>query len=265
MQSNTVKAIALSFLFSLWNVSYGAVLIPIKAPEKATSSSADPTLTLLYETNKPPTATLLFIPGGTGSLGLKEGMKLPKEGSSNPYMRGVFLPLVESSVNVVVVDNPTPIIGGGGNSGNDRLDRIESAIRFYKEKFKAPIWLYGLSNGAAAVIDMTNRSADIRQEIAGVFLVSARKQYSFAYEAKFPVVIINHRLDGCDNSPYDSAVKRFESLKEKKVNVKLVTVEGGDPHGNGGAEGGDACHGGYHMFNNAYKEAADAIEMNLPK
>jgi hypothetical protein len=252
MQSITVKAIALSCFMSLCGVSYAAVVIPIEAPAKSSSASKDPTLTMLFESEHPAKGTVFFIPGGDGTTPIKEGMTH----TTHPWMVGVLIPLTKVGFNVVTISNPTAIDAKSGQPGADRLDRIESAVNYYRAKLKVPVILLGHSNGTAAVHEFANRSEENRQSIAGVVLSAARQEYRFNTEVKFPVLIVHHKLDACDTTSYSSATSRYESYKAMKLAVKFVAIEGGEG-------GGQPCYAGYHMYYKAYQEVADALINNL--
>lgn len=237
-------------------VANAGVVIPIKAPEKALFASGDPTMTLLLEAEKPATKTVLFIPGGNGHYGLREG---PME-VRTPFSLGIFIPLTKASINVVIIDNPRPIDERSGAPGSDRIDRIETVVKFYQAKFRTPIWLFGHSNGTAAVMEFINRSDENRQLIAGVVLSASRQEYKIDsdVEVKFPVLILHHRNDGCRTTPYASAVKRFDAFKERNISVEFVTIEGGEG-------GGEPCQAGYHMYNKAYQEVVNALLGSVAK
>lgn len=244
----------IALVLGLCNGSNAAVVTPIEAPGKATFASKDPTLTMLFEAEQPATATVFFIPGGDGTTPIKEGMTETR----NPWTVGILLPLTKAGYNVVVVSNPTAIDPKYGNPGDDRLDRIESAVKYYRAKLKVPVILLGHSNGTAAVHEFANRSEENRQSIAGVVISAGRQEFRFNTEVKFPVVIVHHKLDACDTTSYSSATSRYESYKSMKLAVKFVAIEGGEG-------GGQPCYAGYHMYYKAYQEVADALINNLPK
>jgi hypothetical protein len=66
--------------------------------------------------------------------------------SRNPWFNGIFGPLFKSTINVVVVSNPYAIDEKTARPGDDRIDRIESVVKFYKSKLKVPVYLLGHSN-----------------------------------------------------------------------------------------------------------------------
>jgi pimeloyl-ACP methyl ester carboxylesterase len=254
VESKSYKAIRFLVLVSMCSAANAAVVIPIEAPGKATFASKDPTLTMLFEPEQPAKATVFFIPGGDGTTPIKEGMTY----TTHPWTVGVLLPLTKAGYNVVTISNPTAIDARSGQPGGDRLDRIESAVKYYRDKLKVPVILLGHSNGTAAVHEFANRSEENRQSIAGVVISAGRQEYKLNTEVKFPILIVHHKLDACDTTSYSSATLRYESYKEMKLAVKFVTIEGGEG-------GGQPCYAGHHMYYKAYQEVADALIANLPK
>ena len=254
MRAINFLAGVIALVLGLCNGSNAAVVIPIEAPGKATFASKDTTLTMLFESEQPAKATVFFIPGGDGTTPIKEGMTETRY----PWSVGILLPLTKAGYNVVIVSSPTAIDANSGFPGDDRLDRIESAVKYYRAKLKVPVILFGHSNGTAAVHEFANRSEENRQSISGVVISAARQEYRFNTEVKFPILIVHHKLDACDTTSYSSATSRYESYKSKKMTVKFVAIEGGEG-------GGQPCYAGYHMYYKAYQEVADALINNLPK
>lgn len=260
MQSNIVKAIAISLLFSLGGVSYAAVVIPIEAPVKDSSASRDPTLTMLYEAEKPATATIVYVAGGNGQQGIKEGMAEAK----GTFGANVMVPLAKATFNVVIVDTPYPLLGNNmwisSRSENDHLDRIESVVKFYAARLKAPIWLFGQSNGSATVAAFINRAGENRQLLSGALLSSSRNEVKLDTDVAFPIVFLHHKSDGCKITTYDSAMANYEKFKKmNKAETKFVTIQGGSE------KGGPCTAEGHHMYVDAHQEATAAIEKSLTK
>ncbi len=259
MQPNTFKAIALSFLLSLCSGSNAAVGIPIEGPAKASFSSKEPTMTMLMEAERPAKATILFLPGGDGVVPIKEGMTEPR----NPFTLGVFGPLIKSGYNVVIVGTPYPINHGRNPTiTNDRLDRIESVIKFYGEKLKAPIWLMGHSTGGLQVIEFANRATENLKLLRGLIMSGSRHESSFSSEVKLPALFVHHRRDGCPGTQHSDLTVVFEKYKQtNNSDSKFVTIEGGT------GDTDNPCYNmkGHHMYNGAYQEVAEALERNLAK
>jgi pimeloyl-ACP methyl ester carboxylesterase len=254
MRAINFMAGVIALVLGLCNGSNAAVVISIEAPEKTTFASKDPTLTMLFESEQPAKATVVFIPGGDGTTPIKEGMTY----TTHPWTVGILLPLTKAGYNVVTISNPTAIDARSGQPGGDRLDRIESAVKYYRDKLKVPVILLGHSNGTAAVHEFANRSEENRQSIVGIVISAGRQEYRLNVEVKFPILIVHHKLDACDTTSYSSATSRYESYKAMKLAVKFVAIEGGEG-------GGQPCYAGYHMYYRAYQEVADALLANLPR
>jgi hypothetical protein len=260
MQSHTAKAIVVSLLFSLYGTSYAAVVIPIEAPAKDSSASKDPTLTMLYEPEKPATATIVYLAGGNGQQGIKEGMTEAR----GTFGANVMAPLAKATFNVVIVDTPYPLLGNNmwisSRSENDHLDRIESVVKFYKARLKAPIWLFGQSNGSATVAAFINKSSENRQLLSGAVLSSSRNEVKLDSDVELPMVFLHHKSDGCKITTYDSAMANYEKFKKmNKAETKFVTIQGGSE------KGGPCTAEGHHMYFDAHQEATAAIEKSLTK
>jgi hypothetical protein len=271
MQSKTIEATVSSLLFFLCGATYAAVVIPIDAPAKDSASSKDPTLTMLYEAEKPATATIVYMPGHNGQQGISAGMTEVKGALDSPLGRArvfaadVMAPLAKTTFNVVIVDTPYPLLGNNmwisSRSENDHLDRIESVVKFYKARLKAPVWLFGQSNGSASVAAFINRSNENRQLLSGAVFSSSRNEISLATDVALPMVFLHHKSDGCKITTYDSALANFEKFKKlNKAEMKFVTIQGG-------SENRAPCSAeGLHMYaGGAEQEATTAIEKSLTK
>ena len=257
MRAINVLAGGIALVLGLCSGSNAAVVIPIEGPAKALFSSKEPTMTMLFEAEKPAKATILFLPGGDGVVPLKEGMTESK----NPFFLGIFGPLIKGGYNVVTVGTPYPIDHGrSATVSDDRLDRIESVVRFYRERLKAPIWLLGHSTGAGQVITFVNRSAENRQLLHGAIMSSSRHEHSFSSEVRLPTLFVHHRRDGCPNTQHSDATEIFGKYKQtNNSGSKFLTIEGGT------GDSDNPCYNmkGHHMYNGAYQEVAEALERNL--
>ena len=111
----------------------------------------------MYRKGKNSKALVIFIPGGEGYVGLKEGeldhpSQLFKtlEKLSNPN-------LTSGKFDVVLLDSPAELSPRqyypSDRGAFDHMIRIESAIRYYKEKTGLPVWLMGHSNGGISLTE----------------------------------------------------------------------------------------------------------------
>lgn len=240
---------------SVWLVSssvpaIAAEVIPIDAPAKAFLASKDPTMAMFMEAEKPATATLIFIPGGDGRLGFKQGTVEPR----GAFAVGIFKPLNRSAFNVVIVDDPVGVDFKIGYSGDDRIDRIDSVVRYYHAKLKTPLFLFGHSHGSNAVMRYLNRSPESLQLVSGVVLSSSRVGINVEPDIKLPILFMHHIEDGCQNTSYQAEEKHFEQLKARNFNVKFVSINGGEP------QSGNPCEAGAHMYYKAYDKVVEALQ-----
>lgn len=254
MRTKIFNILSGCFFSVVCTVGQAAVVIPIEAPQKAFLASKDPTMVMFMESEKPADVTLIYIPGGDGRLGFKEGTVDPR----GAFAVGIFKSLTRSGFNVVIVDDPRGIDFKIGYSGDDRIDRIESVIKYYHSKLKTPLILFGHSHGSNAVMRFLNRSTEHHSLIAGIVLSSSRIGINVEPEMKLPILFMHHIADACPNTTYQNEVNHFEQLKARKFNVSFVTIEGGE------AQSGPACESGYHMYFKSYDKVIEAFQKFLP-
>lgn len=224
------------------------------------SYSTSKTETFLWESANPK-ATLIFIPGGEGHLGLADDKK-----DIGGFYGATLKPLSNPNettgiLNVVVFDSPYDLISGPGypssRATDDHLMRIESVILYYKDKLQKPVWLMGHSNGAVSITEFykylqKNKKTDL---IQGMIYSSGRNGADFTSDTKnLPVLFLAHKQDGCSRSTNSNSQSVYEALnKVDKAKLEYVLIEGGSAEG-------DPCRSGYHMFHGANKLAYTAID-----
>lgn len=153
----------ITLLISLWAACAHAQIIPIKPLETCFSCSADPSLTL-YVPGKASKAVLIFIPGGDGDLGLKKLVAVappPRQVGKSPFAQGLAslsdAELTSGKIDLVYLDSPSALSPNqrypSARTAFDHMIRIESAIRYYKEKTGLPVWLMGHSNGGISLTE----------------------------------------------------------------------------------------------------------------
>ena len=222
--------------------------------------SPDKTKTFLWRARNP-AATLVFVPGGEGRLGLADDRK-----DLGGFYGNTLRPLSDPSLtvgrlNVVVFDSPTMLSLGTlyptSRATADHLMRIESVVLYYKEKLNKPIWLMGHSNGAASVTEFFKYLQKNKKEnlVAGVIYSSGRNGSDFsAATTNLPVLFLAHSNDGCAGSTNAESKSVYERLKRvDTARVDYVLIKGGTSEG-------DPCRSGYHMFYGASAEAYKAID-----
>ena len=252
-------------IFSLLMQFCHADVIPISPVEKSFGMGEQPSMSMYWQ-GQHSKVLLLFIPGGDGYIGIKEDQVDLK----NPYyqsLKSLTSPDVTSGqLDVVILDSPSPLSPRqpypSARAGQGHLIRIESAVRYYKEKTGLPIWLMGQSNGGISLSEFVKYAQKNNKMalISGMILSSARSESSFNSPLNIPVLFIHHQDDGCAKSSPSSAVENFEKMR--KINqsaTELVMVTSGD------TEAKDACHSGHHMFFGAADEYSKAIEKFVMK
>jgi hypothetical protein len=251
--------LSLIIFFNYQNSSFSQV-IPVNVNEKGVFFSSDPTKTFLWESNKAK-VTLIFIPGGEGSLKLSDDRKDLKG-----FYGKTLKPLSDSTLtsgkfNVVVFDSPWPLAVGKdyptSRTTSDHLARIESVVDFYRNKYNKPIWLMGHSNGAVSVTEFYKYLQKNNREkiISGIIYSSARNGATFNAETNIPVLFLAHERDGCSRSSPQNSQSVFNDLKKtNKFKTEYIFIKGGESEG-------EPCHSGYHMFFEVEKDAYKAIDL----
>lgn len=239
--------------------SYAEVL-SIGLVENGVISSSNTTLTFLWQGDLSK-ATLIMIPGGDGHIGLSPD-KADLGGFYGKTLKPLSNPSITSGIfNVVIFDSPTRLHQGSSyptsRATSDHLERIESVVQFYKEKFSKPIWLMGHSNGAVSVTEFYKYLQRNHREniVSGIIYSSGRNGASFNSDANLPVLLLAHEKDGCPKSTNSNSLEVFKELrKSSKQKSEYVVLKSGE------SESQDPCRSGYHMFFNAHEEAYKAID-----
>ncbi|WP_043743348.1 hypothetical protein [Paramagnetospirillum magneticum] len=229
----------------------GAEVIPVPMADGAD----DPTQTFLWESPHPK-AVLIMIPGGEGHIGLQPG----KTDLGGIYSR-VFKPLSEpaqssGNLHVVIFGSPyalpTDPVFPTSRISSDHQRRIESVVRFYRQRFGMPAWLQGHSNGAISVAEFIRTHRDL---VAGAILSSSRVGVKVGADVGLPILFLHHRRDACSKANPAADVDIYESLRAAgKTDVDFAWVDGGT------AGRGDVCHAGYHMFLGSEEDAYRAVD-----
>jgi len=228
-------------------------------------SSTVPTPTL-YWPGQNPLALLIYIPGGSGTLGLKESTT----DLSYPFyqtLKSLTNPsLTSGRVDVVLLDFPRPLEQNNlaFRDSSEHLTRIARAIDFYHQKTGLPIWLMGHSNGGVSLGNYIRYLQKYKKtiNISGLIASSIRNESSFHFEEPLtiPALFIHHQKDQCSSASSDYSMinyQRIKSSSRKVTDFKWIT--GGE------AENADPCKSGYHMYFNSGHEASKIIDQFILK
>jgi hypothetical protein len=242
-----------------------AQIIPIQPIEKCFLCNSSPSLTMYWQ-GKDSKALIIFIPGGEGRIGFKEDQ------IDHPYyffqmLKRLTNPsLTSGKYDVVLLDSPTELSPNqyypSARAASDHLIRIESTIRYYKEKTGLPIWLMGHSNGGISLTEFfkyskKNNKTDL---ISGMIASGIRNESYFEAPINFPMLFIHHEKDGCSHTQSHASLANFQKVKLiTQFPVEYIDVASGAP------EKRDPCRSGHHMFFGANEEASKAIDGFLLK
>jgi dienelactone hydrolase len=207
-----------------------------------------PTKTFLIETAKPKAIVLLFI-GGDGVLDLKPDGSTTKE---NPLNRSAGL-WKSHGINSVLVDSPYDL--GDARRGNVRgkaehLSRVEGVVKYYKNKFNAPVWIFGHSMGTVTAIQFANQS-ERSTAVTGIIIAGTHIGENLSASFNKPVMAIHHQKEACPSTPI-SASEAIIKGRSKDAKSELVMIDGGE-------DVGKACMGlAYHGFNKVEDKVVSA-------
>jgi hypothetical protein len=242
-------------------------LIPIKPLDSCFLCSAEPSLTL-YTQGKNAKIVLIFIPGGDGDLGLKKFVNVdpaPRQVGRSSFAQGLASlsnpELTSGKIDMVYLDSPSPLSPNqrypSARSSADHMIRIESAVRYYKEKTGLPVWLMGHSNGGISLTEFfkyakSNNKTDL---ISGFVASAIRSESYFDAPITFPILFMHHEKDGCSETSPNESFSLYKKVKEiSKFSTEYAYVKGGS------AESRNPCASGTHMYYGASEEFAKIID-----
>jgi hypothetical protein len=208
------------------------------------------TMTMLYESNNAE-ITLIVILGYPGKVGLKAGDVGIQQQTAIMMRNFSYQGKVKS--NVVILDSPYFLQDLTARSNSDHLGRIESVIKFYGNRFKLPVWLFGHSDGSISVSEFLNRSENNRKLLAGAILSGGRDETRISEDWKLPTLVIHHEKDACRFTTFWGAKQYFALIKKKNskpTEFAEITL---------GFDYSDPCSTGTHMYEGAYSEATHYI------
>jgi hypothetical protein len=233
-----------------------AEVVSVPFNERGFLFSDAPTLTFLWPAQAPK-ATLIFIPGGEGRIGL-----LPERKTLGGFYGATLKPLSDASLtsgsfNVVVFDSPVIFSTPYSRQSREHLLRIESVVRYYKELYAKPVWIMGHSNGAVSITEFYKmlQESEKTDLLEGAIYSSARNGARFNDNTNLPVLFLAHERDGCALSlPSESRTVYEQLRKNDPQRVEYVLIRGGE------AQSQHPCSSGFHMFYGASEEAYKAID-----
>lgn len=249
----TVLAVLLLSAGTVWAAQVFAI-----DPPQNSKAGAPTTMTLLHSVENPQ-VTIIGIPGGEGHLGLTETSTSVRNQTALMLQNLAKPGFSALRTNVVIFDSPYEIFPHNLRRSADHQDRIESVVRFYKNKFNTPIWLLGHSRGSVSVTEFINRSPEARSLLAGVITSGSLWKIEVKDGVNLPILFLHHEQDGCKETPYSYAQRIFAKTASTKEGVmEFATVRGGQERGN-------PCRDGHHMYLGAYEDAARLVEQFIAR
>ena len=209
------------------------------------------TMTMLYE-RADAEVTLVLVMGHPGHFGLKVGDFFVKNQTARMMRDLTYSSKLKA--NVVILDSPFPLQGIGARSSSDHLERIESVIKFYRNRLNVPVWLMGHSDGSISVSEYLNRSEASRSLVSGAVLSAGRDETRIKEDWKVPTLVIHHEKDGCDVTTFNGAKRYFSRIKETNTSASEFAIVVG------GTTSGHPCSTGFHMYEGAFGETLGLIE-----
>ena len=247
-----------------------AQLIQIPPTAKGLFGSQEATSTFLFPVEQP-RATLVFIPGGEGRVGMKPGWS---EGSPyfsqypfNLMLRALTNGSVTSGrTNVVIFDSPTALSTARHwsteRTWGDHLNRVEDVVNYYREKLGVPVFVMGHSMGSISVTEFAKRleNKNVENSVAGLISSSGNNAISLNYsKTRYPVLVLHHEHDQCSGNTVEAAIKFHGRLVEAGNNEAELAIL------SGGIAAGDPCRSGYHMYLGLGESPAKTIDQFIAK
>lgn len=242
-----VKKMIFNILLILYiGNSDAATAIPVDAPKGGRHEA--PTFTLLYEVENPQ-LTLVSILGGEGRIGIKETSRDTRTQTALMTKNLVRKDFANLRVNVVIFDSPIDLYPSSIREEMEHLNRVESVVKFYREKFNVPVWLLGHSNGSISVTEYLVKK-QVSMPVSGAVLSASLHSLTLKEDLNVPLLFLHHEDDECRHTPFSYAKRNVETAKRlNKALTQIAVVKGGESHG-------DPCRDGKHMYYGAYEEAA---------
>ena len=249
-----------ALIVALMSTFVYAGVVSVEFKEKGLFFSDTPTHNFVWP-SKQAKATLIFIPGGEGRLGIT-----PDRANLGGFYGATLRPLSDEKLtsgafNVVVFDSPVNLPVGTdypySRQSKEHLLRIEGVVRHFKELYGLPVWIMGHSNGAVSITEFYKmlQKSGAESLVEGAVYSSARNGADFTDATKLPILFLAHERDGCEKSlPARSKSVFDKQAKTNAMKTQYVVIKGGE------AQPQHVCSSGFHMFYGASQEAYSAID-----
>jgi len=191
---------------------------------------------LLLRPSGQPVASVVLFAGGHGHLALSPSGIGWGQGNFLVRTRQRF---ADRGLLVIVVDSPSDRGSQGMWRFRSTAEHAEDArilIAAVRRMTPAPVWLVGTSMGTVSAANAAARLRDGGPD--GLVLTSSvtrppRDQLESLADVRLkdirvPTLVVHHRDDACQSTPYQDAVALMGSLSQAPRR-ELITMEGGQP------------------------------------
>ncbi len=229
----------------------------------------------LYSKATSPVAAAILFQGGAGKIGAV-GSATNGWARSGGFLAAGAKRFTDNGVTVAIFETPSDqgnLNGGFRNSSEHNQDVAAVTALLRKENPGLPVWVVGTSNGslsaasAAASLGRAGPDGIVLTSSVSVEHGLTGQKFSHPYWAakldqiEVPVLIVHHKNDGCNFSPFEPMQKAI-SLFSKAPKIEFMAVDGGYAAGN-------PCNDGHHQFAGVEaettKQIVDWMKANQPR
>jgi hypothetical protein len=249
-----------------------AEFIAVEQIDKGLFISSEPTITHLWRSDLggEAKATLVFVPGGDGSVGMKptwspEAPYLTRYHFNRTLRRLSDKSATSGAFHVVIYDHPAKFRDMRqltDRAGSDHMVRIESVVRYYAGLLKKPVWLMGHSNGGYSVAEFQRYMAENGRTdlVEGLIFSAGREEARFAADVNKPMLFLVAQQDGCAKTSPASNQSTYERVREtNRAPTEFVWIKTAQ------AEARDPCFSGIHMYFGAGEEVSRVLDEFLTR
>lgn len=247
---NWVRSLGLG-LGLLWGLmgarAEAAEVIAVSPVASCLLCNSKPTMTMFWHSAQA-RALLVYLPGGDGFFDLKPGQTRVNAAFVNYLASLSNSRYSKGQIDIVLMDTPEPLSPNQmyptSRTNEDHMIRIESVIKYYRDKTGLPVWLMGHSAGGISLshfVEYAQNKGEVGM-ISGVVASGVRNESYLNAPIPFPVLVIHDAEDGCYLTKPAYAKRLFDSLKKNSQQAaEFVLIPGAEPDG-------DPCTGGNHMY-----------------
>jgi pimeloyl-ACP methyl ester carboxylesterase len=180
-------------------------------------------------------ASVIVFAGGDGNLALTPAGLGQLQGNFLVRTRGRW---VREGFLVAILDTPSDHPRGLWNfrTTKEHAADVKQAIAAVRDLAPVPVWLVGTSMGTLSAANGAARIGDGGPDgivLTSSVTVTSKMSYESAMhggleDIRVPVLVVHHKDDTCQSSPYSGAEAIMKALKRAPAK-ELLTFEGGSP------------------------------------